>query len=516
GATRVDPDELAGQAGGLSPEGEHDKIFILASGMTSVKGLVLATREGLTAKVDDRPYLLGADGRLHRRADADLVQPAVEVKYNILEVTPEPTVLHASGDRGRPSWQSVYDPWRQATDLMQHAPIMNAREWREGQGLAIEDIFRADDGWVITEEGRGARVFSPYLHSEKIYVQWNVGVPVADLANFYEFMAQRTFMREPKRLLLEGMQFANDVAARYLGVFEGSVRGLMHFPGVVELIGFMTLAYTHVAARIEHSALSESSGMLSKNAIAAALRNPPSVVRAELPEAVRMFLNAEAPAIRSLLVDRYRAGKPDFDRRYAERHNEKESGSIDILRLGHFPYRNEQYLDNFLLDRPQRIVDQHRALGINEQVGQFAELDDNGGLLTKSVVLEIRNDLDRMLTIDELDVVHSWMASQFRQIRARSERQERPEPGRLRRKRQFNVGQSTGPASRGGSQPANPAEGTPGQPSVPERGDAQSGGANPGGSSAKPSGRDGQPGPRGVRWAAGPGPGSGSAGGVVA
>ncbi|MFG1873187.1 toxin glutamine deamidase domain-containing protein [Micromonospora arborensis] len=442
GSHAVDPAELSGHAEGVATEIERSAIVVLRPGVDPNYSPVLARRRAdpgvdtpydMEVTLDQKTYFQGPDELLYPDQES-LPGPVREgnakVKFNIIEDRIYPTVAdRRGGDRGRPSWNSVFGEISGVGERLRLAP-----RWQSGQhGLPIEVLYPPEAGWEITPDGQGAQVFVPF-RDNSLYVQWNVGVPPGDGLGLAKWLAsdQNTPFAEPRALLLDGIEFGREVVAFYLGVSPDTAESYLHMPEVAKLWDFMTHTYTHVSAAAE--ADSVRMRMLVKNLLAIGLRNPLHVVREKLPQSVRVFLEVNATAIREMWTERFREHITSRSiYRQEEYRRRRDLDSIDFLQLhtpkteDDHPYTIGQYLDNALLDNPQFRIKQDEAVGLNSGSGTepFERLDDNQGRLKESAVYEIRRLRQNRVSADEMDRDHAEIVSLLRGLRVEGESRER-------------------------------------------------------------------------------------------
>ncbi|MGC4852218.1 toxin glutamine deamidase domain-containing protein [Micromonospora sp. DT4] len=439
----VAPGVLDGVAAGLGIEAEREAIVVPAS-PTDGNKLVATWRaraDGrilMFTKLDKRSYFESIDGYLHTKRD--IPQDAKRHRFWIIEDVTIPTVVYPDGDVGRPDWNPISQELKAVAERLGRVSL-----WRRGsieESTAIEKIYPPEAGWEIGEDFQRARVLIARPNTGD-YIQWTVDVPLGDGVDLAQWLLKegRTYLPSAHRILREGIAFGRLIAAHYLDVKPADVERYRHEPGVAELWDFMTHVYTHASAVSFHvnRRFPDVQG-LAKNRLAIALRNPLTAVRAALPAPVRGYLEYAATTIKEQwakhrgfnLREKY---PPDSWT------PELRSGSLldcqletdTIVSIG-------DYLDNALLARPAKPIDQCAALGINSGGSNesFKELYNNDGRLKDTAVYEIRNLLDSALSHEQMNALRLELINQLRDTRKAREEYERGE----------GLPHGTGPAER--------------------------------------------------------------------
>jgi hypothetical protein len=319
---------VAMRGGGGGIEAEFTEVLRLAPG----KGTPRSRREepiargnGFQVTVETKDFYHGADGRLFRREEdaEDQTGSATEVTLAIPEFV-------AGVHRVLPSEDRIDD--QAAFTALRRLEERFAELGPDQHYLAVEDVFRPEDGWEVTDIGRGARIERRALGDwQGVHVHYTLGVPVEGLRDFLEHVRDRTWRDESlgyltRAHLTDGLSFGDELAARYAVWREHREGGLASWalppeevaalltddPVVAALRGYGALLHDQVAT-LAHSWV--YTGLDKVNA-AVLSRNSMSDVLAGMPPEARAFLADNARPAMAAMERRIRARLPEYDREY--------------------------------------------------------------------------------------------------------------------------------------------------------------------------------------------------------
>jgi Papain fold toxin 1, glutamine deamidase len=386
-------------------------------------GLVLAEnkRLGYQVKIDLRPFPRDTEGtyyrsthhfeRSHKRLADWRPQPIVEFVSMPLGATEQPQDIR-TGDR-----VTVIASIRDKLDTLQRE--VAARPGRRPR-LPARTLFPPSEGWELLSAQKDAEpvpewaadrttfellpITAPGSGAPVLYPQYTAGVPLSEMHEFLRYALTNVPHEDAKPRLQDGLLFGDELAQRFVrwrlgaSVPKTDLDLLGEIESVSAVRGMAALLYPHIIALMDYYLYPR----LIKGSLVAASRVALAGIRQQLPADARTFLETNAQRVRDSLLDRYRSGRPDYElgfdvwsRRHGHVRPARMSARdprIDLLRLP-IPEVAEgitigDYLDNILLGRPSRHVDQFTAIGMGTQ---FDAADTNEGRLAVPLIpVELR------------------------------------------------------------------------------------------------------------------------------
>ncbi|WP_233559146.1 TcdA/TcdB catalytic glycosyltransferase domain-containing protein [Micromonospora radicis] len=377
----VDPSPGRRRPGAIGFEIE---LAVLAFGKRDRRGDeedegTLATAPGVELALDWTAFHVGPGGKivkgLGRGTEERPALPIVEVISEPIAILPGEV-----GIPGRVGAEQAFADLMNVIEAFSVTPIAMEGHLHTS-GVKLSELWLEDSGFTLSEAARDVQVLQVEGFADQMYVQYTVGVPLAGIQPFFQWLADQGENRASDRMerLEQSIPFGDVVGSRYWAWRRMQVAQLSERPSGAQLAlemaaikGFAALVYTQVAATLDQA----DGGGLPKNHAFAVLRNPMAAVRADLPEAVREYLNDQSAEVRAL-----------FEWSLSSKLDYKWLNDTDPDN----PYSISEYIDNALLDVPSRPMDQEQALGMEDPKGYFQQLDNvvPGGL--PLVLLELRS-----------------------------------------------------------------------------------------------------------------------------
>ncbi|WP_329295924.1 toxin glutamine deamidase domain-containing protein [Streptomyces sp. NBC_01455] len=390
----LDPSQIPNEYGAIGIEVE-DLHPLGGKESTDLEyGMILARndRTGFQLVVDHAQFYGLRDNRIFGsreeavRAAAGREVPK-ELKLPIPEVVSSPLKVLKKESSRLPSREGLQEFLRIRESLR--------RTDREGHPIPLRDLFLEREGWTVFTFENLLVYPSPEGPHHAAYTQFTVGVPIGGASHLLALIQAQIGIPLLEKAVAGARHFAGDLTARYASQYLKSPVRPMQLPylsgvaGIDELYGYAWLMFSHVSATPFQSRL-HLWGMLKKNLLPAALRNPFHVVRNSLSQDIRNFLDNHdnerfiitkfEEHLRQGIAD-YRKGTPGPD----------DTRSI----LDEFVTSGLTNRD-FLIATIRGATPQKRTVSQSETVGMqdnpvYKELDRDSGHTLPLALLEIRN-----------------------------------------------------------------------------------------------------------------------------
>jgi hypothetical protein len=279
------------------------------------------------------------------------------------------------GDQGAPPIGQLLDRQTEIDHLLR-----NSRPYSK-----IKDIFWDRSKYTITPGAEDVEVFvDPTVPDDWDAVQFTAGIDADYDWLFLDQLRGQAWQEPINGYLVEGLDFGRDWARRFTASphsgHDGRPLGLLiealhSDPNVNWVRTIATSAYLHNAALLRNEILRRSgtpSTVGPKNQSAAVSRVSPTALINAAPQPVQSFLAANRDKIHASFLRTFVANEP--------RSHEFELTDIASWRLMTIAKIQGQrwtvYFDNFVIPKPDVVIDQYKAMGIRTR---FAELDTNRG-----------------------------------------------------------------------------------------------------------------------------------------
>ena len=393
--------------------------------------------------VDEDVCFLGGDGRYYRtRAGAESAPGGTaRAVIAILEFVSNVTRTFPA-ESGYVRHEAVFAALARLEQVLAGLP----GEEGSPPGIALSEVLRPEDGFELTELGRGSLIGPrPVGDRPGANVQYTFGVPLTGLYSFLEHVLDHTRADEKGFLrrvhLADGLEFGTQVAVRFLmerdfpdgdlppglSAEDELARRSVSELAVAQLRGYAALLYTG-AATVAHSFIYEG---LNKDNAAVLARHDIGQNLAALPPEVRDYLKRNADDIMNRFERSFRNRIPDYDDRFRERWVDPEERhrpvTIDLLRppvdweWAHYGLPRSPA--NYLLDG----LDPARAVGIPQSI--YVGVTTLPGLDTEHqeelgfelVVLEVRAYGARPVSAAVARANHERLAAVVRELGVRDQ-----------------------------------------------------------------------------------------------
>ena len=332
----------------------------------------------------------------------------------------------------------------------------------------IERVLPSEEGWVLTDLGRGAVVGPrPIGDNPGAHLHHNVGVPLAAVYPFLVHVLARTWRDRStgyltREHLADALAYTDEAGARYIGWrATGRVpedlepaRRLVPIedlparePGqpawnawtsreVLALRGHLALLYVTLAAMANGAVDTR----MDKAHAAVLPRVDPALLLGQLPERIRQFLATDTEALWQAFEASLRGRMPDFDQLARAMNPTEPAGSrVSVARTT----RHGRYLWDFMLSGLDQ--DHRNVVGLRDVLGMtvLPALDEDTGGTLPLVVVEVRSYGARHLTARDAEERHRRLTREAVLLHERVRRLPAAEGGQvLREAYRWSVRQS--------------------------------------------------------------------------
>jgi hypothetical protein len=377
----------------------------------------IARGHGFEMTVETKDFYRGADGRLYRRQE-----DAQNETGSATEVTLAIPELVAGVHRVLPDEERIDDA--PAFVALRRLETQFAALGPDRHYLSVEDVFRPEEGWEVTDLGRGARIERRAIGDwQGAHVHYTLGVPVAGLRDFLEHVRDGTWRDESlgyltRAHLTDGLFFGDELAARY-AVWREYREGRLAYwalppeevgalladdPVVAALRGYGALLYDQVAT-VAHSWA--YTGLDKVNA-AVLSRNSMSDVLGGMPAEARTFLADNTHTTLAAMERRFRARLPEFDREYRRLYGRRlvSSSLLDLPAGPADTVTIRDYALRGLVDGAGTPIRQYDIFTTSD----LPSLDVAAGNLDRPlVVMEVRSYGQRHVSADQAAVYYGHL-----------------------------------------------------------------------------------------------------------
>jgi hypothetical protein len=323
----------------------------------------------------------------------------------IFEIVSQPAaVLDSEKARGsRDGAVDRDDVFREIRDVLRR--LSDARP-----GATVDDIFYGVEGVTAPSLAVGQWKVHKVIPG-LMRARYTVGVPLAAMHQFMQFVAERTFVGATHPVLghvRSALKFGNAVATKFVGLPENDSptfdRLVAHDRELAELRGFMAAVYTQVAANV-HFRIERPENQLRKNYALIASRTSLQGMRASLPESVKTWLDTNYKTVERMFEERFAEDNPRLAQEATTR---LPGGMLSAQLRSTESHTARDYLENATRQRPRVVIDQYRGLGIRTR---FREMDGDLG------VFELRgHNQENYTSIDEVEHAYDEIERKVRAL----------------------------------------------------------------------------------------------------
>ena len=440
--TIVDGRPAGTRGAGSGIEVEYGNVITLYGdhGAEPPLGAVLARGpEGAEIVVEIKEFYFDARGGRHR-SQADAVANGGEKGDSLRVIVPELIIGVMANQRGEQgssrlvdlSWaMAVYAATERALDS-----VTGTSGDPDERGRPLEEVLLPQDGWELTELGRGALIRPrPTGDSLGAHVHHSVGVPLAGTHPFLAHVRDHTWRDQSydyltRDHLADALDFADEAAAQYIGLratgqvpedLEPVLRLIRtggrpdQEPGtgawrvsadrdVQELRGHLALLYVSTAALVNGRA----DGRLYKAFAAVLPRVDPHLLLGQLSSDVAEFLKDQSDALWQRFEEMVRARITGLDDGIRETKGLADDAPVKLSLLA---WRS-RLISDFMLSGLVPDYEYLTRMGDMYETTLLPALDDNEGRTLPLVVLEVRSYGGRLVTAEESEALHRQLVGE--------------------------------------------------------------------------------------------------------